>query len=126
MIKQRVYHEYVNEKLVPYWYVLTFNQLDWDKPVTYFDVHPPFEYFERDMFDDSMPAVSVTMNELILNDDYPRKLGIYLKRVKQRIIEHGWDPTLFRQFIFQIPDIDEVLQLIPNRRKMLFSYYKKG
>ncbi|MGG3625490.1 hypothetical protein ABES25_18285 [Bacillus gobiensis] len=117
MIKQSVYHEYVNEKLVPYWYVLTFDQISWDTPVIYIVVQPPFEYFERDMFDDTMPAVSVTMNELILNHNYPRKLGIYLKRVKQRIVDYGGDPTHFRQFIFQIPDVDEVLRLIPNSGK---------
>lgn len=116
MIKQSVYHKYVNEKLVPYWYVLTFNQINWDKSVIYIDVQQPFEYFERDMFDDTMPAVSVTMNELILNHNYPQKLGIYLKRVKQRIFDYGGDPTHFRQLIFQIPDIDEVLNLIPNRK----------
>lgn len=122
MPQQRVYYEYVNAKLIPYWYVLTFKpcEIKWDKPVLYFDVIPPFEFIERDEFDESINSVSIFLSDLIINDSYPNKLGIYLKRLKERIKQYGVDPYVVQQFIMQVPDVDEVLNLMPNKRKMSF------
>ena len=120
MPQQRVYHEYVNEILVPYWYVLTFKpfEINWDKPVHYFDVIQPFEHIERDQFDESIISFSINKADFLLNNDYPGKLGINLKSLKRRILQECIDPDVVQQFIVPIPDIDEVLNLIPNERKL--------
>ncbi|MEC1373366.1 hypothetical protein P9D39_03450 [Heyndrickxia oleronia] len=123
MPQQRVYHEYVNEKLIPYWYVLTFKsfEINWDKPIHYFDVIKPFEYFERDQFDESIITFSLYKTDFLLNADFPNKLGINLKSIKKRLTVEGIDPQIVHQFIVPIPDVDEVLNLIPNKRKINFN-----
>lgn len=120
MPQQRVYHEYVNEKLVPYWYVLTFKpfEINWDKQVHYFDVIKPFEHIERDDFDESIISFSINKSDFLINKNYPGKLGVNLNSIKRRIIQECIDPYVVNQFIVPIPDIDEILNLIPNERKM--------
>ncbi|MFC0271087.1 hypothetical protein ACFFIX_06435 [Metabacillus herbersteinensis] len=122
MPRQRVYHDYVNGELAPYWYVLTFRKgdIDWGESKLFFEVIAPFEFFDRDQFDDSMPAISIYMEDLIINRVNPTRLGIRLETVKARILEHGVDPWFMQQFIIQMPDIEEVLGLLPNERKKTF------
>ncbi|MFB7302569.1 hypothetical protein [Heyndrickxia sporothermodurans] len=120
MPQQRVYHDYVNEKLVPYWYVLTFKpcEIDWDKSVLYYDVIKPFDYIERDQFDESIITFSLKISDFLVNRDYPNKLGINIKMIKSRISENGIDPYVVHQFILPYPDVEEVLHLVPNDRKI--------
>lgn len=120
MPQQRVYFEYINEELVPYWYVLTFQpcEINWDKPVLYFEVIQPFEYIERWEFDESLLSTSIYLSDLIINPVSPTELGIDLRSIKNRILKHGVDPDVILQLIIQFPDIDDVLQLMPNERKM--------
>ncbi|MBL5769042.1 hypothetical protein [Heyndrickxia sporothermodurans] len=120
MPQQRVYHDYVNEKLVPYWYVLTFKpcEIDWDKSVFYFDVIKPFEFIERDEFDESILTFSLKMSDFLVNRDYPNKLGINIKTIKNRILNNGIDPYVVQQFILPYPDVEEILYLVPNKRTM--------
>ncbi|MDH5160386.1 hypothetical protein [Heyndrickxia oleronia] len=123
MPQQRIYHEYVNEKLVPYWYVLTFKpfEISWEKPVHYFDVIKPFKYIERNQFDESIITFSLYITDFLINADYPNKLGINLKSIKKRLTVEEIDPEIVHQFIVPIPDVDEVLNLIPNKRKINFN-----
>lgn len=118
--QQRVYYEYVNGELCPYWYVLTFEpcQIGWDKPTIFFDVFAPFEYLERDCFDESLISISIFISDLIINGNNPSRLGINLARVKARL--NGLEPELITQFVIQMPDIEEVLSLLPNRRTQAF------
>ncbi|WP_243299735.1 hypothetical protein [Bacillus litorisediminis] len=122
MPQQRIYHDYINEKLVPFWYVLTFRpcEVNWDKHVHYFEIIAPFEHFNRDDFNDSIISTSLYLSDLIISESKPNQLGIYLKKVKHRILQHGIDPELVLQFIVPIPDIDEVLKLIPYNRTISF------
>ncbi|MGE8207751.1 hypothetical protein ACQKP0_25095 [Heyndrickxia sp. NPDC080065] len=127
MPQQRVYYDYVNKKLVPYLYVMTFkhNEINWDKPVVYFDVIKPFEYIGIDDFDESIISISINKGELLLNKSTPGKLGIHLNSVKKRIMNHNVDPDEVKQFILCFPDVEEVLHLVPNERKLGFcvEYY---
>ncbi|MGG3798026.1 hypothetical protein [Metabacillus fastidiosus] len=118
MPRQRVYYDYVNGELIPYWYVLTFkpNQIEWDTSIIYFNIIAPFEYFSRDNFDDSILSISILMSDIVTNKDKPNILGIQLKRIKENILKYDVDPNLCRQFILQVPDIQEVLNLLPNKR----------
>ncbi|MDF2534381.1 MAG: hypothetical protein K0R18_538 [Bacillales bacterium] len=120
MPQQRLYYEYMDTQLVPYWYVLTFQpcEIIWDKPVFHFTPIPPFEYVERHEFDESLISVTIQLTDFILNPDIPGRIGINLNNVKLRIERHGVDPYVVRQFIMAPPDINEMLTLLPNQRKM--------
>ncbi|UII56673.1 hypothetical protein LS684_04200 [Cytobacillus spongiae] len=119
MPQQRLYHDYVNEQLVPYLYVLTFKpcEIKWDKPVFYFDVTAPFEHFNMDEFDDSLISISISISDIVNNAAVPNKLGICLESVKNRILRHNVDPYVVTQFVVPTGYIGEVLQLLPNKRE---------
>lgn len=123
MPKQQIYYEYVNEELVPYWFVLTFQtcEINWNEAVIYLEIAPPFEFIERDEFDDSIISTSLFITDLVMNASQEGKIGIQLNPVKERIERHGLDPDLVEQFIIPIPDINEVLHLLPNTRKINFT-----
>ncbi|MBU5213259.1 hypothetical protein [Heyndrickxia oleronia] len=123
MPQQRVYHEYVNEKLVPYWYVLTFKpfEINWDKPVHYYDVIKPFEFIERDEFDESVITFSLKISDFLVNRDYQNKLGMNIKMIKNRIEVNEIDPEVIHQFILPYPDVEEILHLVPNNRILEFQ-----
>ncbi|MDX8366711.1 hypothetical protein [Cytobacillus sp. IB215665] len=119
MPQQQLYFDYVNGKLVPYLYVLTLDtcEIKWDKHVYYFNVIKPFEHEIFD-FDNSQNSVSIFLSDLILNQSQPEQLGINLKNVKKRIGTYGVDQAIINQFILQVIDVNEVLALFPNQRKM--------
>ncbi|MCM3598657.1 hypothetical protein M4D55_23140 [Metabacillus idriensis] len=122
MPRQRIYYDYVNEELVPYWYVLTFksNEITWDKNVFFFDAIAPFEYLNRDQFNDSLISVSIYMSDLILNADNHQRIGINLNNVSKRVLKYDLFPSEVKQFIIPIPDINEVIKLLPNRKNQSF------
>ncbi|GIN88523.1 hypothetical protein J6TS2_49090 [Heyndrickxia sporothermodurans] len=122
MPQQRLYHEFINGKIVPYLYVLTFKpcELNWDKPEYYFNVIKPFEHFGFDEFDDTLNNASIYLGDFIINKSYPDKIGINLNLVKKRILNYGVDPYVIRQFIAHVLNIEEFLNLIPNERKLSF------
>lgn len=119
MPRQRVYYDYFEGNQVPFWYVLTFknHEIPWENDTYYFEVISPFEYFGRDEFDDSIMSVSINIEDLLTKNLEVCNLGLNLNRIKARIIRHGVDPYMVRQFIIQLPDIEEVLRLLPNERK---------
>jgi len=120
MPQQRIYHEYVDNQLIPYWYVLTFehSEIRWDKPVLYYDVIAPFELEERDEFDESIASFSIYLSDFIINPNRLNQLGLNLRTIGQRIERYGIDPYVIRQFIVQIPDINDVIKLLPQKLKM--------
>lgn len=122
MPRQRVYYDYVDGNLVPFWYVLTFNPLEipWEQDTYFFDVIAPFEYFDRKDFDDSVLSSSINIEDLLTNNLHDSQLGLNLIQIKHRISRHGVDPCEVNQFIIQLPDIEEVLQLLPNETKASF------
>ncbi|MRX54791.1 hypothetical protein GJU41_12480 [Bacillus idriensis] len=119
---QRIYYDHVNEELVPYWYVLTFkrNEISWDKNVFFFDAIAPFEYLNRDQYDESIISVSIYMSDLIINPVNPQLIGINLNNVSKRVLKYAVFPSDVKQFIIPIPDINEVIKLLPNRKKQSF------
>ncbi len=122
MPKQRVYYDYFEGNQVPFWYVLTFRPLEipWDQETYYFEVIAPFEYFERDDFDHSIMSATINIEDLLTNNLHECQLGLNLNQIKQRILKHGVEPWQVSQFIIQLPDIEEVLKLLPNERKASF------
>lgn len=122
MPRQRVYYDYFEGNQVPFWYVLTFKnqEIPWEQDTYYFEVIAPFEYFGRDEFDDSIMSVSINIEDLLTNNLQELNLGLNLNRIKERILKHGVNPYEVNQFIIQLPDIEEVLKLLPNERKASF------
>jgi hypothetical protein len=122
MPQQRLYKEYMNGKLVPYWYVLTLQpgEIKWDDDYFFFEPIAPFEYIERGEFDESIISTSIFMRDFIRRPSSPHLLGLNLIRMKERIQLSGIDPPLVRQFIVCSEDLNEVLQLLPNERTKSF------
>jgi hypothetical protein len=120
MPQQRLYYEFMDSQLVPYWYVLTFQpcEINWDKPIFHFIPIAPFEYVERHEFDESLINVSIQLSDFILNPDKPERIGINLNNVKKRIEKYGVDPYVVRQFIISPPDISELLSFLPSKRRL--------
>jgi hypothetical protein len=120
MPQQRLYYEFMESELVPYWYVLTFQpcEINWDKLVLHFTPIAPFEFVERHEFDDSLINVSIQLTDFILNPDIPGRIGINLDNVKKRIERHGVDPYVVRQFVIFPPDINELLSFLPNQKRI--------
>ena len=119
MPRQRIYYDYFEGKQVPVWYVLTFSllKIPWEQDSYYFEVIAPFEFFDRNDFDDSILSSSVNIEDLLTNNLHASQLGLNLDQIKHRISRHGVNPYEVDQFIIQLPDIEEVLQLLPNERK---------
>lgn len=122
MPQQRLYYDYVDNQLIPFWYVLTYQhcELNWDKPVNYYDAIKPFEYVERGEFDETLISTSIYLSDVIFNRNFPSKIGINLQSVKKRIERHGVDPYVVRQFIISTPEINELLLVLPTDRKISF------
>lgn len=121
--KQRVFYHYIDGNLVPYWYVLSFryNEIPWNEETYFFEIIAPFEYFDRDDFDDSVLSASVNIEDLITNEILESKLGLNLNKIKQRLYKHGIYPDEVTQFIIQLPDIEEILCLLPNKRNFFIT-----
>jgi hypothetical protein len=122
MPQQRVYKEYINGKLVPYWYVLTLQQdeINWNDDYFFFEPIAPFEFIERSDFNESIISTSIYMRDFIKRQNSPHLLGLNLIRMKERIQLLGIDPFLVRQFIVTSDDLNEVLQILPNERTKSF------
>ncbi|MBY0122199.1 hypothetical protein [Bacillus sp. S/N-304-OC-R1] len=120
MPQQRLYYEYVEKQLVPYWYVLTFSpfELNWDKHIHYYDALKPFEYTGRDEFDESIISMPIYLSDLVFNNDLPGKIGIHLSTIRKRIESIGVDPCLIRQLVLPHPELDEFINILPKELKL--------
>ncbi|MEH7122073.1 hypothetical protein V7127_02390 [Bacillus sp. JJ1773] len=120
MPQQRMYYEYVDQQLIPYWYVLTFSpcELNWDKHVFYYDVIKPFEYIERGDFDESVISMSIHLSDLVFNHNLPEQIGINLYSIRKRIESYGVDPDVVRQLIIPTPELENFIELLPTVQKM--------
>ncbi|MCM3111642.1 hypothetical protein [Lederbergia lenta] len=121
MPQQRLYYEFVDNQLIPYWYVLTFQhqEIDWEKSIIYYDAISPFEYVERHEFDDTQVSMLIHLSDLIFNQN-TQSIGISLKNVRKRIDRYGVDPYIVQQFVLSIPDLDDFLTFLPTSRKIAF------
>lgn len=77
-----------------------------------------------DQMDDSLVSISVFKHEILLNPSYPNSLGILLRSIKKRVLQYGVDPDVIRQLIIPTLDLDEIINLIPNERKI--DYYRSA
>jgi hypothetical protein len=122
MPRQRMYHEYVDGELIPFWYVLTFDssKIQWDKSVLHYEVIKPFDFVERDEFDESIASISIFLSDLIFNETKPNVIGLNLNSIKGRIDRYGIEPELIHQFVLSTPELNDLLELLPTERKIEF------
>ncbi|OAK72656.1 hypothetical protein [Lederbergia galactosidilytica] len=122
MPQQRLYYDFMDGHLMPFWYVLSFDpgEIDWDKQAFYYDAIKPFVFIERGDFDESLISMSISLSDLLFNMDFPNRIGINLKRLKRKIESHRVDPYVIQQFILSTPEINDFLMFLPARRHMEF------
>jgi hypothetical protein len=109
--RQAVYYEEIDGKQFPYWFVITIDngEIDWNKDTFYFEIKAPFEKFSRFDFDEYLMGVSIGSTDIVSSNVHKSTLGITLKNIKKRIIEHDASPEHVRQLIFLMSDIEESL-----------------
>jgi hypothetical protein len=112
MAKATVYYDYDYEgNIVPIWFVLVFwrTELDWSKTL-YIPINCPFE---TESFGNlySKYTCSIYLDELVKNPDKLHHFGVNLSRVKERLDREGYPFQAVQCFVFQVGDIEEVLQI---------------
>ncbi|MEH7392447.1 hypothetical protein [Bacillus sp. JJ1474] len=114
MSRQAVYYEEIDGSEYPYWFVITVEEgeINWNKDTFYFEVKAPFQKFSTFDFDEYLVGVSIDSADIVRSNTHSSTLGITLKNIKKRIIEHEANPLQVRQLIFLMSDIEESLSLI--------------
>ncbi|NRQ56085.1 hypothetical protein [Brevibacillus sp. HD1.4A] len=112
-MKITVYYDYLEEKLAPIWYVVSFRkgEFDWSKNTLYIPVEAPFQRQGAEDFHSDTLGLSVTLGDLTLNHEKPGKFGIHLPSLRQRAAAANVDHWEVEQFIIQVCDIEELLQM---------------
>jgi hypothetical protein len=112
MAKIKVFYDYHEGEQVPIWYVIRFNasELDYNKTL-YIPIEAPFEATSLDGFDESIMAVSIFISDLTLNPNKINRFGIHLPAIHQRLELSGVDTLDIEQFVLQVSDIEEILQM---------------
>lgn len=116
MAKITVYYDYFDGEQKPIWHVVKFKdaELDWSKNTIYIPISAPFQLQASEDFDDAVIGISVIISDLVVNASKLNSFGINLNSIRQRLLEQGVDPDEVLQFVTQIGDIEEVMQLKTN------------
>lgn len=89
----------------------------WDETSIYFPIHAPFEQQQMDYFDEEILSMTIIQPDLIRNFERPDQFGIYipfvLERIEQISINHSFNFDYYdiEQFIIQVDDLEEILQM---------------
>lgn len=119
MPQQRVVLDFnMQGQLIPTYYVITLTpcEVNWDKPVFYYDAIKPFQIDIYDL-DPEVINMSIYFSDFIFNNLFPERIGINLASIKKRVEKTGYDPGIIQQFILSA-EIDEVLKRLPQEQKM--------
>lgn len=115
-MKTTIFYDYFEGQKVPIWFVVKLNGLiNWDDEYVYLPVQAPFELQGREDFDPDMLSVTVTMGDLTRHIDKDNTIGVYLPRIKKTVNQFGGHVDEIEQFIFQVVDVEEVLQFAAVR-----------
>ncbi|WP_313804718.1 hypothetical protein [Cytobacillus sp.] len=115
-------YQYVDGELSPFYYVLKLfkGEVDWDKHIFYFDLMVPIKSVEYSEIDENLINYGVHISELIINKDYPNKLGINLSALKRRLSFDIHDPSVIEQFLLYAPDVMAIIGHFPQVNRMEF------
>lgn len=110
MAKIGVIYDYIEDKISPMKMVIRFSQgeIDWTRNQMYVPIQTPFQRFDQYDFNLELPAISVHMEDLIVNQDKPGFFGINLKTIRERV---GYIHEVIRVFFIQMSDIEDVLEM---------------
>lgn len=122
MPNQRIFYDYINGKLSPYIYVLTFDdsEINWNKPYLTYEAIQPFRHENLFEFDDSILTASIFFSDFIFNVDHPNQFKLNMQKIKNRIEWNEVDPYIIRQFVLGTYELQELLILLPQERKLQF------
>lgn len=113
-LRSRVYYDTdVEGNLFPLWYTLE-GPINWDDPTLFFFATAPFDRIGSIDFDDGLIGCSVHAGEMIVNQYKPDQLGVNLEAVRHRINQFI-EPEKVERLIFQVSDIEEILQIRKSR-----------
>lgn len=122
MYSLNVIYDYNENGSWPAWMIVKpkYGEFDWKKETIYLSLHTPFQRLDREDLDESDFGISITHTEIVVNTEHPDKIGIYIPRVKERIMKIRGDeftPSFrmsdIRHFIIQMADIEIVTQMNP-------------
>lgn len=113
-------YQYVDGELSPFYYVLKLftGEVDWDKHTFYFDLMVPIKSEEYSEIDENLINYGVHISELIINKDYPNKLGINLNSLKKRLSFDVHDPSVIEQIFLYAPDVLSLIGQFPTENRL--------
>lgn len=124
MPKQILDYQYVESNLIPYYFIIKLypSEINWDKNVFYFTLTTPIKSIEYSEVDEDHISCSLSPSELIINTDYPDKLGINVKALRRRVDRQLHDPNVIEQFILYVPDVEILVNQFPENFSKAFLF----
>lgn len=119
-----VYYDIQEGIHVPIWMIARFGRgkIKWYKTYAYIPVTAPFKRKLAEEFNELTLSVSVQLDDLTIPPHRPGEFGINLQRILNRIRKNkdtcDMDLDDIEQFVIQMSDIEEVLQLAAARYYM--------
>jgi hypothetical protein len=118
MAKLSVYYVEHEDGLAPRFLCVWFGKemINWKKTHVYIPINTPFKRKLSEEFDLEVLSLSIASTELLLNPERPGQFGIHIPTVQKRLNKLRSDSMSFiqsdiEQFIIQICDIEEILQM---------------
>ena len=114
MIKISIYYDYHEGQQVPIWMFISIRRGNdlWAKKYLYIPVIAPFERKDIDQIPELTIGATVQLDDLTISAHRPGYFGIDIQRIHNRIKqEKRIDPEHIDQFIIQMSDVEELLQL---------------
>jgi hypothetical protein len=113
----RVYYDYHEDGIAPIWLLIHFGRsgIDWTKQQIYLPIVAPFQRVENEDIHEETISFTILIEDLTVNpyeaELYGIHLGRVLKRLQTREEYQSIYPDEIEQFVIQISDLEEVLQM---------------
>jgi hypothetical protein len=113
----KVYYDYFENGIAPVWLLVHFGRgrIDWSKEQIYLPIVAPFQRIESEDIHEETISFTILIEDLTVN---PYETGLYgihlrnvLKRLQTREEYQAIHPDEIEQFVIQISDLEEVLQM---------------
>jgi hypothetical protein len=119
MAKIAVYYDEIEIGLIPTKMLIYFGtgNIRWDKSFYYIPLEAPFKRYHAEDFTNECLSMTVTQGDLTINPERPNQFGIYIPHIVKRMEKFkkenkmDFDYDEVEQFILQIEDIAEVLEI---------------
>ncbi|OXM85813.1 hypothetical protein [Paenibacillus rigui] len=117
MAKISVYYDYHDDVLAPIWMFISFGRrgIEWNRQKVYIPIESPFQRIYLEEINEDTVGLTIQLDDLTVNPDFPGSFGIDLAHILRRIRNHEELHKLqldeVEQFIIQIADLEELLQM---------------